>query len=69
MDVIQKVLLQFPLVAVIAYIWWNNRKDYLKSLNTLKELLNQREKELERGYKIFEKMAVSLEIIKDRLPR
>ena len=69
MDVIQKVLLQFPLVAVVVYIWWNNRQDYLRSLNALKELLHQREKELERGYKIFEKMAVSLEIIKDRLPR
>jgi hypothetical protein len=67
MDLLLKTLAQAPLVALFAYLWWTNRKALLKDKEFLEERLKEKDKQFEDFIRAFDKLSVTLELIKDRL--
>jgi hypothetical protein len=69
MDLLLKTLAQAPLVALFAYLWWNNRKSLLKDKEFLEDRLVEKDKQYAEFIRAFDKLSVTLELIKDRLQR
>ena len=69
MDLVLKALAQAPLVAVIAYIWWRGRLDYLIELERLQKRVQEKDDQLGKFAQTFDTLALSLELLKDRIPR
>ena len=67
MDFILKTLAQAPLVAFFAYLWWTNRKDLLKERQFLEDQLREKDRQSAEFIKAFDKLSMTLELIKDRL--
>lgn len=67
MDFILKTLAQAPLVALFAYLWWINRKTLLKDKDFLEERLKEKDKQYSEFIRSFDKLSITLELIKDRL--
>jgi len=61
------IIAQLPLVALVSYLWYNDRKDKMKDIAFLRSENKKQEEILERFVKSMDKLAVSLELIKDRL--
>ncbi len=61
------IIAQLPLVAVVSYLWFQDRKDKLAQI---KRLVAENKEKMEIMEKItgsIEKLSLSLELIKDRL--
>jgi len=69
MELLAKALAQAPLVAIIAYIWWKGRNDCLMELKRLHDRVKEKDSQLGQFADTFDKLALSLELIKDRLSR
>jgi len=67
MDIIIKAVAQAPLVALFAYLWWINRKDLLQEKDFLEKANKEKDKQIEQFIQSFEKITITLELIKDRL--
>lgn len=67
MDMILKAIQQAPFVALFAYLWWNNRKELLSRVKFLEEEIKTRDSQIEKFMNSFDKLALTLELIKDRL--
>ena len=67
MDLLIKALSQAPLVAVIAYIWWTSRRDAENEMSRLRARIAAKDDQLKEFARVFERLTVSLELIKDRL--
>lgn len=67
MDAIIKALSQAPLVAVIAFIWWQNRKDFLVEIERLQDRVHDKDEQIKEFTRVFDRLAFSLELLKDRL--
>lgn len=67
MDLILKAISQAPLVALFAYMWWQNRKDLKKEIAYLTEKNNQKDQRIDQLISVVDKFHLSLELIKDRL--
>lgn len=68
-DIIIKTLAQAPLVALLAYLWWASNKESNKNINALHEQLKAKDEQLKEFIRVFDKMTITLELIKDRLRR
>lgn len=64
---ILKLLVQLPMVAVLLFVWWTSRKDYLNEVRRLQERLREKDEQLREFTSGFEKISFALERIKDRL--
>jgi len=69
MDLITKLLLEAPPVAVLGVLWWLHYKQNTKETARLHERIAQKDADLGHFGQVFEKLAIGLEVIKDRLPR
>ena len=69
MEYLLKALAQAPLVAIIAYIWWVGRRDFLIEAKRLQARIERKDEQLGKFADTFDKLALSLELIKDRMSR
>lgn len=69
MEYVVQALGQAPLVAIIAYIWWSSRKDYLTEIKRLQERIAEKDEQLGKFSDTFDRLGFALELIKDRLAR
>ena len=67
MDLILKAIQQAPFVALFAYLWWNNRKELMGRVKFLEKEIETRDKQIEKFIESFDKLSLTLELIKDRL--
>lgn len=67
MELILKGIQQAPFVALFAWLWWNNRKDQQKRIKFLEEENKAKDVQIEKFIGSFEKLSLTLELIKDRL--
>ena len=67
MEILLKVIAQFPLVALFVWIWWTSKKDTDKELKRLHERILAKDHELDKMTITFERLNITLELIKDRL--
>lgn len=67
MDLLLKVIAQFPLVALFVWIWWTSKKDFDRELKRLHGRILQKDHELDKMTTTFERLNITLELIKDRL--
>ena len=67
MDLLLKTLAQAPLVAFFAYLWWTNRRDLLRERQFLEERSKEKDRQSAEFIKAFDKLSMTLELIKDRL--
>ena len=61
------IIAQVPLVALIGYLWFQDRKDKIKQIVFLRESIKKQDDIMAQFVKSMEKLAISLELIKDRL--
>lgn len=64
---IYALVAQAPLVAVIGYFWFTDRKDKLKTIEHLRKENSEKADAIEKFIAGFDKLSISLELIKDRL--
>ena len=69
MDAIIKALSQAPLVTIIAFIWWQNRRDFIEENKRLQSRVKDKDEQIVEFAKVFDRLSVALELIKDRLTR
>lgn len=69
MEFILKALAQAPLVAVLVYMYFQARKDYVAEIKRLQERVHEKDEQLGEFTRAFDKLSLSLELIKDRLRR
>ena len=67
MELLLKALAQAPLVAVIAYMWFQTRSDFLKEISRLQERIVEKDDQVREFAAVFDRLSLSLELIKDRL--
>lgn len=67
MEFILKALAQAPLVAVLAYMWYQTRKDFISEIKRLQERIAEKDGQLREFADVFDRLSLSLELIKDRL--
>lgn len=67
MDLLIKAVAQAPLVAILAYIWYTTRRDMMMELKRLQERVKEKDEQLREFTKVFDRLSVTLELIKDRL--
>ena len=67
MDLVIKALAQAPLVAVFVWMWWTSRKDMMAELDRLRRRVEDKDMQLGEFARVFEKLSVTLELVKDRL--
>ena len=67
MDLLLKVVAQFPLVALFVYIWYTSKIAYEKELQRLHGRIRQVDEELYKMTATFDRLNLTLELIKDRL--
>ena len=53
------IIAQLPLVALVSYLWYNDRKDKMKDIAFLRSENKKQEEILERFVKSMDKLAVS----------
>ena len=61
------IIAQAPLLAVALYLWYMDRKDKLSEIEHLRRENKEKTEIVERFVKSMDKLALSLELIKDRL--
>jgi len=64
---IGNILAQMPLVAIIAYLWFQDRKDKIKQIKHLISENKEKTEMMNQFTQSMEKLSLSLELIKDRL--
>ena len=69
MQLLLEVLSQAPLVALMAYLWWRSYTDTTKELERLRARVQEKDEQLREFVRVFDKMTITLELIKDRLRR
>lgn len=67
MELVVETLAQAPFVALVAYIWWQNRSDSIKEMQRLQERVARKDSQIEEFIKVFDRLNLSLELIKERL--
>ena len=67
MELVLKALSQAPFVAVIAYMWFQSRKDFVNEIKRLQERVHEKDDQLREFAAVFDRLSLSLELIKDRL--
>ena len=67
MEMILKGIQQAPFVALFAWLWWNNRKDLMNRIKFLESETKAKDEQIEKFIGAFDKLALTLELIKDRL--
>ena len=66
-SLIGNIIAQAPMVAIIAYLWVQDRKDKLKQIDFLRCMNKEKTEVMEKMVESMNKLALSLELIKDRL--
>ena len=61
------IIAQLPLVAIVAYLWYQDRKDKLAQIKNLVAENKEKMEIMEKITGSIEKLSLSLELIKDRL--
>lgn len=69
MELLITTLSQAPLVALMAYLWWRSYTDATKELDRLRRRVEEKDEQLREFIRVFDKMTITLELIKDRLRR
>lgn len=69
MDLLINVLSQAPLVALMVFLWWRSYMDASKELDRLRRRVEEKDEQLKGFIRVFDKMTITLELIKDRLGR
>jgi hypothetical protein len=69
MQLLVEVLSQAPLVALMAYLWWRSYTDAAKELDRLRRRVEEKDEQLREFIRVFDKMTITLELIKDRVGR
>lgn len=69
MQLLIDVLSQAPLVALMAYLWWRSYTDATKELDRLRRRVEEKDAQLKEFIRVFDKMTITLELIKDRVGR
>jgi len=67
MDLLLKTVAQFPLVALFVYIWWNSKVRAEEEAKRLHGRLAEKDEQLSKMIKTFDRFNTSLALIKDRL--
>ena len=66
-SLIGNLIAQAPLVAIITYLWYQDRKDKIKQIEFLRNMNKEKTEVMEKMMDSMNKLALSLELIKDRL--
>ena len=66
---VMDTLAQAPLVAIIAYIWYQGRKDCKDELDRLRARVTEKDRQLGKFADTFDRLAITLELVKDRVGR
>jgi hypothetical protein len=61
------IIAQFPLVALVCYLWFQDRKDKIRQITYLRSENKKQAEIMEKFVKSMDKLSISLELIKDRL--
>ena len=61
------LIAQAPLVAIIAYMWFRDRKEKLNEIRFLRQDNKEKTAVMDRFVKSMDRLALTLELIKDRL--
>jgi hypothetical protein len=60
-------VVQFPMVAIVAYLWFRDRKEKLNEIKFLREENKEKTDIMDKFVAAMDRLALSLELIKDRL--
>ena len=67
MQLLIEVLSQAPLVALMAFLWWRSYQDCHNELDRLRDRVSEKDGQLREFIRVFDKMTITLELIKDRV--
>jgi len=54
---------------MMAYLWWRSYTDATKELTRLQERVKEKDQQISEFIRVFDKMTITLELIKDRVGR
>ena len=61
------IIAQLPLVALVSYLWFRDRQDKTKEITYLRNENKRQDDVMQKFVSSMDKLAISLELIKDRL--
>jgi len=61
------IVAQIPLVALVSYLWFRDRQDKIKQISYLRNENIKQDAIMQKFVESMDKLAISLELIKDRL--
>lgn len=64
---IGNIIAQAPLVALVVYLWYMDRKDKMRQIEFLRKENKDKTEVMEQFSDSLDKLSLSLELIKDRL--
>ena len=65
--ILGNLISQMPLVALVSYLWYQDRKEKIKQINFLRETNQKQSDLLITIAQSIDKLSLALELIKDRL--